>query len=131
MTDPVHTDEDIVVPISKIPDIARGLKEMERRFGVRAANFGHAGDGNLHPTFLKPTDMTMERWQSVETEIEWELFRMTAELGGVISGEHGIGSKRKKYFAELCPRENLELMKKIKKALDPNNIMNPGKIFDL
>ena len=131
VTDPVQTDEDIVVPISKIPDIARGLKEMERRFGVRAANFGHAGDGNLHPTFLKPTDMTMERWQSVETEIEWELFRMTAELGGVISGEHGIGSKRKKYFAELCPRENLELMKKIKKALDPNNIMNPGKIFDL
>ena len=130
VTDPIQTDEDIVVPISKIPDIARGLREMEKKFGVRIANFGHAGDGNLHPTILKPKAMTLDEWERLETEIEWELFNLTASLGGVISGEHGIGSKRKKYFAKLCPEANLALMKKIKAAVDPNGIMNPGKIFD-
>ena len=109
LTDPVQADEDIVVPI---------------------ANFGHAGDGNLHPTILKPAEMTLEEWERVETEIEWDIFRLTDSLGGVISGEHGIGSKRKRYFAELCPPQNLALMKKVKLTLDPNNIMNPGKIFD-
>ena len=94
------------------------------------ANFGHAGDGNLHPTILKPAEMTLPEWERVETEIEWDIFRLTDSLGGVISGEHGIGSKRKRYFAELCPPQNLALMKKIKLTLDPNNIMNPGKIFD-
>lgn len=128
---PVQTDEDISIPISAIPEAARGLADIERRFNVRAANFGHAGDGNLHPTFFKPDGMSMEEWKETESSIEWELFRMTARLGGVISGEHGIGNKRKKYFASLCPHENLELMKKIKQAIDPEGIMNPGKIFDL
>lgn len=128
---PVQTDEDISVPISAIPEAVRGLADIERKFSVRAANFGHAGDGNLHPAFFKPDEMSVEEWKETENNIEWELFRMTAGLGGVMSGEHGIGSKRKKYFVSLCPRENLELMKKIKKAIDPEGIMNPGKIFDL
>ena len=130
LTDPVQADEDIVVPIAKIPEAARGLREIEKKYGVPIANFGHAGDGNLHPTILKPAEMTLEEWERVETEIEWDIFRLTDSLGGVISGEHGIGSKRKRYFAELCPPQNLALMKKIKLTLDPNNIMNPGKIFD-
>ena len=130
LTDPVQADEDIVVPISRIPEVARGLREIEKKYGVPIANFGHAGDGNLHPTILKPAEMTLPEWERVETEIEWDIFRLTDSLGGVISGEHGIGSKRKHYFMELCPPQNLELMRKIKLALDPNNIMNPGKIFD-
>ncbi|MDO4559849.1 MAG: FAD-binding oxidoreductase [bacterium] len=130
VTDPVQVDEDIVVPIAAIPAAARGLREIEEKYGVPIANFGHAGDGNLHPTILKPAEMTLEEWERVETEIEWEIFRLTDSLGGVISGEHGIGSKRKGYFAALCPPDNLALMKRIKLALDPHNIMNPGKIFD-
>ena len=128
---PVQTDEDISVPVSAIPEAARALADIERRFGVRAANFGHAGDGNLHPTFLKPDTMSADEWKRTVSDIEWELFRVTKELGGVISGEHGIGSKRREYFVSLCPGGNLELMKKIKKAIDPYGIMNPGKIFDL
>ncbi|MEG1910857.1 MAG: FAD-linked oxidase C-terminal domain-containing protein [Cloacibacillus sp.] len=130
VTDPVEADEDIVVPISKIPEMVRGIQEIESRRGVRIANFGHAGDGNLHPTILKPAAMSIDEWERVEAEIEWEIFKLTYELGGVISGEHGIGSKRRDYFAKLCPPQNIELMKKIKSALDPNGIMNPGKIFD-
>ena len=128
---PVQADEDISVPISAIPEAARALADIERRFGVRTANFGHAGDGNLHPTFLKPDTMSVDEWKRTVNDIEWELFRVTKELGGVISGEHGIGSKRREYFVSLCPSGNLALMKKIKKAIDPYGIMNPGKIFDL
>lgn len=129
VTDPIQTDEDTVVPISEIPAFVRGMDDIARRYKVRIANFGHAGDGNLHPTILKRRDSTMEEWEREEKEIEWEIFRLTKRLGGVISGEHGIGRKRREFFSELCPAENISLMKTIKKAMDPNNIMNPGKIF--
>lgn len=130
VTDPIQTDEDIVVPVSRISALEEGLHELERRYGLRIANFGHAGDGNLHSTLLKPQQLSNEEWESLSTEIEWELFRLVDSMGGVISGEHGIGSKRKKYFMGLCPETKLLMMRKIKEALDPKGIMNPGKIFD-
>lgn len=129
VTDPIQVDEDISVPVSKIPDVEDGLRKLEKKYSLRIANFGHAGDGNLHPTILKPARISIEEWEKVRTEVEWDLFRLTSSLGGVISGEHGIGYKRRDFFAELCPPENLELMKRIKNAIDPNGIMNPGKIF--
>ena len=130
VTDPIQTDEDIVVPVSQISALVEGLHELERRHGLRIVNFGHAGDGNMHSTLLKPQRLSTEEWESLSTELEWEIFRLVDSMGGVISGEHGIGSKRKKYFMELCPETKLLMMRKIKEALDPNGIMNPGKIFD-
>lgn len=129
VTDPVQTDEDIVVPISKIPEVTEGLKKLEKKHGVRIANFGHAGDGNLHPTVLKPDGMSLREWDALSARVEWDIFDLTYRMGGVMSGEHGIGSKRLAYFAKFCPPENLALMKRVKAAFDPNNIMNPGKIF--
>lgn len=131
VTDPVELDEDIVVPISKIPEMAEAIHELEKKYGARIANFGHAGDGNLHPTILKPEGLSLEGWERLSTEVEWAMFRVVTALGGVISGEHGIGYKRRHYFAELCPPENMALMKKIKAAIDPKGIMNPGKIFEI
>lgn len=130
VTDPIQEDEDISVPISEIPEVSRELDKIEKKYNIRIANFAHAGDGNLHPTILKPANMSDDEWERAVEAMEWEIYAVTQKAGGVISGEHGIGSKRKKYFNKICPPENLALMKKIKNMLDPNGIMNPGKIFD-
>lgn len=131
VTDPVQTDEDVCVPVSKIPDMERSLKELEKKYAVRIANFGHAGDGNLHPTILKPAEMELDEWERTAKAVEWDMFCAACDMGGVISGEHGIGYERRDFFTKLCHPENLALMKKLKSALDPNGIMNPGKIFNL
>ena len=98
---------------------------------MRIANFGHAGDGNLHPTILKPAEMELDEWERTAKAVEWDMFCAACDMGGVISGEHGIGYERRDFFTKLCHPENLALMKKLKSALDPNGIMNPGKIFNL
>ena len=131
ITDPIQTDEDTVVPISAIPEFVRGLGEIAERHGVRIANFGHAGDGNLHPTIMGKKNISIEEWEILEKQIECEIFELAHRLGGVISGEHGIGCKRREFFEKLCQPEQLNVMRILKKALDPNNIMNPGKIFFL
>lgn len=130
LSDPVQIDEDTVVPVSAIPAFTKGLLEIAEKYGVKVANFGHAGDGNLHPSIMKKEGISLDEWDVLRNRIEMELFLLTRELGGVLSGEHGIGSKRRAFFTELCQPEQLEVMRVIKKALDPNNIMNPGKIFD-
>lgn len=130
LSDPVQIDEDTVVPVSAIPAFTKGLLEIAEKYGVKVANFGHAGDGNLHPSIMKKEGISLDEWDVLRNRIEMELFLLTSELGGVLSGEHGIGSKRRAFFTELCQPEQLEVMRVIKKALDPNNIMNPGKIFD-
>jgi glycolate oxidase len=91
--------------------------------------YGHAGDGNLHATLVKDPAMSMEEWETNEPLCLEELYRITAALGGKISGEHGIGIKRREYLPGLINPAELELMRAIKRAWDPNNIMNPGKIF--
>jgi glycolate oxidase len=73
----------------------------------------------------------MQEWYETEKKALKEIYQVTKELGGIINGEHGISSKRKPYMEIVCRPVELELMRKIKKAFDPNNIMNPGKIFDL
>lgn len=130
-TDPVQSDQDTVVPISMIPDFAEGIKAIEKQYGVKITMFGHAGDGNLHPTILKKDGITMEEWEVLSDEVEGAIFRMTYSLGGKISGEHGIGIKRKKFFNELADQAEINVLRSVKRALDPNNILNPGKIFDL
>ena len=128
---PVQSLEDIVVPISRIPEIIPELEKLGEKYGVTIPCYGHAGDGNLHATLVKDPAMSMEDWKANETACLKELYRITSGMGGKISGEHGIGLKRKDYLKDLIDPVELGLMRAIKKAWDPNNIMNPGKIFDI
>ncbi|MFN2362996.1 MAG: FAD-binding oxidoreductase [Halarsenatibacteraceae bacterium] len=128
---PEQSLEDIVVPIASIPDLIPELQRLGEKYDIQIPCYGHAGDGNLHATLVKNPDHTMEEWYKTEDECLEELYDVTYELGGTLSGEHGIGSKRKKYFKSAVSSEELRLMRMIKKGFDPNNIMNPGKIFDL
>jgi len=128
---PHQSLEDIVVPISVIPDLMLELDRISKKYGIKIPCYGHAGDGNLHATLVKNPDNTMEEWYDLEVEALKELYRATKKLGGTLSGEHGIGSKRKDFMEIVCSPAEIDLMRRIKKAFDPNNIMNPGKIFDI
>ena len=123
--------EDIVVPVAGIPEMVAAMQRLSRLHGVQMPCFGHAGDGNLHARIVKDPAWSKERWDRTLPEILTELYKLTARLGGKISGEHGIGHKRKKYLPLVCSEAYIDVMRAIKKALDPNNILNPGKIFDL
>ena len=127
---PVQSLEDIVVPPSRIPEIIPELEVLSAKYGMKIPCYGHAGDGNLHATLVKEPSMPMETWHTTEVACLRELYQITRRLGGKISGEHGIGIKRKSYLKELIDPVELKLMQGIKQAWDPNTIMNPGKIFD-
>ncbi len=127
---PVQSLEDIVVPMARIPEMIPELERMSAEYGMQIPCYGHAGDGNLHATLVKDPAMDMATWHRNEVACLRELYRITGKLGGKISGEHGIGIKRKAFLAELIDPVELKLMRGIKLAWDPNNIMNPGKIFD-
>lgn len=128
---PHQSLEDIVVPIAKIPDLMPYLEDISKKYDIQVPCYGHAGDGNLHATLVKNPDHSMEKWYELEEKALGDLYEATQELGGTISGEHGIGSKRKKYMDLVLDPVELKMMKQIKKAFDPNNIMNPGKIIDM
>jgi len=128
---PHQSLEDIVVPIAAIPDLMPELERISNKYNIQIPCYGHAGDGNLHATLVKNPESSMEEWYETEKKALKEMYQATKELGGTISGEHGIGSKRKPYMEIACSPVELEFMRKIKRAFDPNNIMNPGKIFDL
>jgi glycolate oxidase len=123
---PVKIAEDVVVPRSNIPVLIRALEKMEKKFGVPILSFGHAGDGNFHVSIM--IQDTPDQRARAEEAVK-ELFTETLRLGGTLSGEHGIGISKAPYLSmELSP-EVIATMKGIKKLLDPNNILNPGKIF--
>jgi glycolate oxidase len=128
---PIQSLEDIVVPPASIPEIIPQLERLSEKWGMQIPCYGHAGDGNLHATLVKDPEMDMDTWHTNEAACLREIYRITTELGGKISGEHGIGVKRKTYLNELINPVELQLMQGIKRAWDPNNIMNPGKVFDL
>lgn len=121
---------DCVVPPSRIPELIRGINELADRYGVECQNFGHAGDGNVHTNVLKQ-DMSDSEWEETIPQLVTEIYRLSVELGGTISGEHGIGLTRKQYLPMAVDAVQVTLMKGIKRLFDPNNILNPGKIFDL
>jgi glycolate oxidase len=121
---PKKVNEDIVVPRSKIPDILRAIDGIAKRHGLLIVNFGHAGDGNIH------TNIMIDEVEAGKAEIAVkEIFEAVLGLGGSISGEHGIGLSKAAYLPMELGAEALDVMKKIKRTLDPNNILNPGKIF--
>ncbi len=128
---PVQSLEDIVVPIASIPDVIPELERISREYGITIPCYGHAGDGNLHATLVKDPAMPMEAWDEAEPAALRELYSLVKRLGGKISGEHGIGLKRKPYMAEFTDPVELGLIKAIKRAWDPNLVMNPGKIVDM
>ncbi len=128
---PEQSVEDIVVPVSKIPALIPILEELSAKHNVIIPCYGHAGDGNMHATVVKKPGESMESWRKTLPLVLREMYTQVGELGGTISGEHGIGHKRKDYLPIVLGEAEIGAMKKIKVALDPNNILNPGKIFDL
>lgn len=121
---------DCVVPRSRIPELIEGLNDLAIKYGVECQNFGHAGDGNVHTNVLKK-NMSDEEWNKKIPLLLEDVYKLSVFLGGTISGEHGIGLIRKKFLSMTKDRVQVELMKGIKRIFDPNNILNPGKIFDL
>ncbi len=128
---PHQSLEDIVVPIANIPAMIPELEKLSAKYDIQIPCYGHAGDGNLHATPVKNPSTSLEHWHAILPHIMEDLFKVTARLGGTISGEHGIGHKRKKYLPLVMGEAEIEMMRRIKRALDPNNILNPGKIFDV
>jgi glycolate oxidase len=117
--------DDVTVPISRIPELLVGIQEIARENGLVIATYGHAGDGNLHPQLLydEYDPMQVEKTERAEEEI----FQLAISLKGTLSGEHGIGLSKANYMTLEHNPVEMALMRQIKKTLDPNNIMNPGK----
>lgn len=128
---PHQSLEDIVVPIGSIPALMPMVAAISKKYNITMPTYGHAGDGNLHTTLVKNLDSSMDEWYEAEEKALVELYEAVGSLGGKISGEHGIGIKRKKFIELLTDPVELKMMRAIKHALDPNNIMNPGKMFDI
>jgi len=126
---PVFLAEDCVVPRAEIPSYVKNLKEKFNTLGLPSILFGHAGDGNVHTDVLKG-DMNYDRWIKLIPQLKKMIYETAIELGGTITGEHGIGCIRKDYLHMALSNEEIQLLKRIKKAFDPNTILNPGKIFD-
>jgi len=128
---PHQSLEDIVVPIASIPKMAAGLQEISKKYDVPIPCYGHAGDGNLHATPVMNPNWSVDKWHGRLPEILTDIYKLTASLGGTISGEHGIGHKRKEFMSLVADDTYLEIIRAIKRTFDPNNILNPGKIIDL
>ncbi|MCD4722186.1 MAG: FAD-binding protein [Desulfobacula sp.] len=118
--------EDVTVPRSRIPDMVKAIQQISNDFEVSIGTFGHAGDGNLHPTIL--TDKRDKKeWHRVEQAIE-QIFDKALEMGGTLSGEHGTGIAKAPFFKKEVGASSIEFSKNLRRALDPNGILNPGKI---
>jgi len=124
---PHKVNEDVVVPRSLLPDMIRLLEDIAARYGVPIVNFGHAGDGNIHVNVM--VDLDQPGMPETVQRVLDEIFRAVVRLGGSVSGEHGIGTAKAPYIGMELDQPTLAAMQAVKRALDPNNIMNPGKIF--
>jgi glycolate oxidase len=121
--------EDATVMRSKLPDMVRGIIQIAEKYQLQIGIFGHAGDGNLHPTFL--LDMQDKDEMSRTEKGVAELFQLAIDLEGTISGEHGIGLEKKPFLQNQIGAEGIKLLQNIKKTFDPLNLLNPGKMFDM
>lgn len=118
---------DVCVPRNKVADFINYTHELQEGFNVRIRSFGHAGDGNLHVYVLRD-ELTEEEWKKKLSEVFECMYKRARELNGVVSGEHGIGYAKRAYLFEQYDEAYIELMKNIKLAFDPKNLLNPGKV---
>jgi len=119
---------DVVVPRNKVADFIKYTHQVAKELQMRIPSFGHAGDGNLH-IYLCRDQMDEKQWHQKMTNAFDLMYSKAREFGGLVSGEHGIGYAKKAYLYDQCQEVQVRLMKDIKKAFDPNMILNPGKII--
>lgn len=124
---PNKLGEDITVPRSAIPEAVRRIKRISAEYGLPIVVFGHAGDGNLHPNILFDKRKE-EEWEKVE-QIVGEIFQVALDLDGTLSGEHGVGTLKLPYMEQALGSLSLDVQRRIKDALDPQGILNPGKVL--
>lgn len=124
----VYKEEDTVVPRYELPKLLQGVKSIGKKYGFQSICYGHAGDGNLHINIVRG-NMSDENWRTEVPKGIREIFELTVLLKGTLSGEHGIGFVQRSYMDIAFSQTQLDLMKGIKNLFDPNNILNPGKIF--
>ena len=125
----IYKEEDTVVPRAELAKLLTGVKKIGQEYGFKSVCYGHAGDGNLHINIIKG-DMSNQKWDLELKDAIREIFTLTKDLGGTISGEHGIGFVQKDYIDIVFSKKEIELQKGIKNLFDPKNILNPGKIFN-
>jgi glycolate oxidase len=125
---PNKLGEDISVPRSAIPETVRRIKEIALTHNLPIVVFGHAGDGNLHPNILFDK-RDPDEWARVQRAVA-DIFRLAVEVGGTLSGEHGVGTLKKPYLESAVGPLAIDVMRSVRRALDPNGILNPGKVFD-
>jgi glycolate oxidase len=119
---------DVVVPRARVPALVAEVKAVGRRHGLVAACFGHAGDGNVHVNLLR-RDLDEGSWSERLPRALDEVLDATQGLGGLLSGEHGVGVLKKSHLTRFLPPESLEIMRRVKAAFDPLGILNPGKVL--
>jgi glycolate oxidase len=119
--------EDVGVPRSRVPDLLRAISAIGEKYDIRIATFGHAGDGNLHPNFI--FDHDDPRAEELTDLARADLYRAAIALGGTVTAEHGIGIARRDALVEQVGEDVVGVMRSIKAALDPQGILNPGRVF--
>jgi glycolate oxidase len=119
--------QDIVVPRTQLPELLPRIKEIGDRYQLPIINFGHAGDGNVHVNIIKDVDEQL--WQDQAPKAAAEIYRLAVSLGGMVTGEHGIGLTRRPFLSLGVDQAQIRMMRGIKENFDPNGILNPGKIF--
>jgi len=120
--------EDATVPRSELGKMIRFVDAVAKKHRLRIGTFGHMGDGNLHPTFLTD-ERNPDEMHRVEEAFK-EIFTEAIRLGGTITGEHGIGAAKKSFLPKFAGDAQMRVMRELRRVLDPNGILNPGKMFD-
>ncbi|AND84830.1 FAD-binding protein [Clostridium tyrobutyricum] len=120
---------DVVVPRNKVAEFVKFTNDAQKQFNIRIRSFGHAGDGNLHVYILRD-DLSKAEWDKKLSDVFDAMYKKSQELDGLVSGEHGIGYAKRKYLFRQYGNDYMQLMKNIKLAFDPKNILNPGKVCE-
>ena len=128
--DPYFVSGDILVPLSEVPALVQKIGETAEKYDLECVICGHIGEGNMHPDIFKPDGMSVKEWESYSEEFFADLIRSATEMGGIGSGEHGVGFVKMPFLIETKGEAEIALMERIKRAFDPEWILNPGKVID-